>query len=69
MDARDFFSWDLDDFDLDLVGFDCAGDIEWWELKEPWRCRFRPGCGATNGADCPLMRQRAQVLRAPKRPQ
>ena len=52
-------------FDLDLVGFDCAGEIE---PGAPWECPFRPGCGLAV-KDCPLKAQMLRVLRAPGRVQ
>ena len=49
----------LDDFDLDLVGFNCLGEID---PTEPWSCPFQPGCGAKNSGDCPEAKRRAQIL-------
>lgn len=69
MDARMFNV--LDGFDLDLVGFDCAGEreLEQWGKPEPLRCPFKPGCGAgaVEGVTCPLMARLVQILRAPRR--
>jgi hypothetical protein len=64
MDARMFNA--LDGFDLDLVGFDCQGEIE---PDGPQVCPFKPGCGAgtVKGVTCPLMVRLAQVSRAPRR--
>jgi hypothetical protein len=45
-------------FDLDLVGYDCANDIE---PDTPWSCPFSSGCGAKRPADCPLAKQRAAI--------
>ena len=53
-------------FDLGLVGYDCANEIE---LDTPWSCPFSPGCGAKRLADCPLAKQRAAIFRAPTRAQ
>jgi hypothetical protein len=53
---------ELDGFDLDLTGFDCAGEIE---HGDPPDCPFKPGCGLTV-KDCPLRIQLAKVSRAPK---
>ncbi|MGE5219286.1 MAG: hypothetical protein ACM3SP_20000 [Chloroflexota bacterium] len=53
-------------FDLDLIGFDCAREVE---RDAPWRCPFVPGCGGVPGKDCPLMQRRAQIGRAPDRQQ
>jgi hypothetical protein len=57
---------ELNGFELDLVGLDCAGEIE---RDEPWECPFKPGCGKAPGKDCPLMRRRAQIAHAPERRQ
>ena len=56
----------LDDFDLDLVGFNCLGEID---PAEPWSCPFQPGCGAKNSDDCPEAKRRAQILMMPRRQQ
>jgi hypothetical protein len=73
MDTRRFYRDDLDNFDLDLVGFNCIDELhdEWMEAGEKFRfhCPFRPGCGATRTPDCPLMKRRAQVLLAPEKKQ
>jgi len=53
-------------FDLGLVGYDCANEIE---PDTPWSCPFSPGCGAKRPADCPLAKQRAPIFRAPIRAQ
>lgn len=70
MDAREFFRFDLDDFDLNLIGFDCADELidEMNEAgnKFQWHCPFRPGCGAASAKNCPAIKQRAQIVRAPK---
>jgi len=58
--------YELDGFDLDIVGFDCLGEIE---HGEPWACPFQPGCGAPRPADCPLRQRLAQISRAPRRRQ
>jgi hypothetical protein len=63
----DQFLNELQDFDLDLVGFHCAGELEPDELV--WRCPFNPGCGATKHDDCPLMKRLAQISRMPKEAQ
>lgn len=69
MDARFFFA--LDGFDIDLVGFDCAGEreLETWDKLAPFRCPFKPGCGAgiVEGVTCPLMARLARIARAPKK--
>ena len=57
---------ELSGFDLDLVGFHCLGEVP---FGEPWRCPFRPGCGAPGPSDCPLMRRLAMVSRMPHRRQ
>jgi hypothetical protein len=57
---------ELNGFEFDLVGLDCAGEIE---LGEPWECPFKPGCGHAPGKDCPLMQRRAQIARAPEQRQ
>lgn len=57
---------ELAGFDLDLVGFHCIGEVEG---GEPWRCPFRPGCGAPGPSDCPLMKRLAMISRAPYRRQ
>jgi hypothetical protein len=54
---------ELEGFDLDLVGFHCAGEIE--GLR--WRCPFQPGCGANMPDDCPLMKRLARISRAARR--
>jgi hypothetical protein len=56
----------LDGFDLDLVGFNCRGEID---PTEPWACPFERGCGAKNLNDCPEVKRRAQILAAPRRQQ
>ena len=60
---------ELEGFELDLVGFDCAGELEWGERV--WRCPFQPapGCGAVTAKDCPLMKRLALMSRAPRRRQ
>ena len=57
----------LNDFDLDLVGFDCCREID--PRDGPWACPFQPGCGAKRPSDCPGTKQRVQILSAPKRAQ
>ena len=56
----------LDDFDFDLIGFNCLGEID---PAEPWSCPFQPGCGAKNADDCPEAKRRAQILMMPRRQQ
>jgi hypothetical protein len=58
-------------FDPDLIGFDCADEVEPWDLgfKRPWACPFKPGCGAKTPGDCAAAKQLAKVLPAPKRAQ
>jgi hypothetical protein len=56
---------ELDGFDVELVGFDCAGEIE---PDQPPNCPWKPGCGLTV-KDCPLMKRLAMVCHAPKRVQ
>jgi hypothetical protein len=56
----------LNDFDLELVGFNCRGEID---PTEPWACPFQPGCGAKSLGDCPEIKRRAQILAAPRRRQ
>lgn len=55
----------LDGFDLGLVGLDCRREQE----DGVWTCPFQPGCGAKSPSDCPVIKERAQVLSAPKRAQ
>lgn len=57
---------ELEGFDLDLVGFDCAAELGW---ATRWRCPFDPGCGSNHPSECPLMKRLAQVARAPRRRQ
>jgi hypothetical protein len=56
----------LGDFDLDLVGFNCLGEID---PAEPWVCPFQPGCGAKDPNDCPETKRRARILAVPRRRQ
>jgi hypothetical protein len=56
----------LDDFDLDLVGFNCRGEIN---FAEPWTCPFQPGCGAKSAGNCPEAKRRAQILAMPRKRQ
>jgi hypothetical protein len=56
----------LTGFDLGLVGYDCANEIE---PDTPWSCPFTPGCGAKRPADCPLAKQRAAISYTPARTQ
>ena len=56
----------LNDFDLELVGFNCRGEID---PAEPWSCPFQPGCGAKNAGDCPEAKRRAQILAMPRKRQ
>lgn len=69
MDARWYWRDDLDGFDLDVVGFDCADELrdEWNEApdKFKWHCPFKPGCGARLARECPLMKRRKLILMAP----
>lgn len=58
------YSHILRGFDLDLVGFDCAAELDFTEAP---RCPFKPGCGKTPGPECPLMRQLATIIRPPPR--
>jgi hypothetical protein len=53
----------LDGFNLDFVGFDCPGAID---FSEPWACPFQPGCGAKNLNECPEAKKRARVLAPPQ---
>jgi len=58
-------------FDPNLVGFDCAREIDPREFKpgEQWYCPFTPGCGAKRASECGALKERARVHHAPKRPQ
>ena len=56
---------ELDGFDPDLVGFDCAG---WLEPTDPPDCPWQPGCGRTVH-QCPLKARLMQIARAPQRMQ
>ena len=53
---------ELDGFELDLTGFDCAGELE---PDQPPDCPFKPGCGLTV-KDCPLRQRLLQIARAPR---
>jgi len=54
----------LNGFDLDLTGFDCAGEMD---RDAPPRCPFRPGCGKAPGPECPLMQRLACISSPPRR--
>jgi hypothetical protein len=59
-------------FDLDLTGFDCANEIDPWDLDcfdRPWVCPFKPGCGAKSPCECAAAKQLAKILPAPNRTQ
>ena len=45
-------------FDPEIVGFDCAGNVE----AGDWQCPFIPGCGQVPGPQCELMQLRAGIL-------
>ena len=62
---------ELDGFDLDLTGWDCADDFErdangFYPVDPP--CPFQPGCGLMV-RDCPMRERLAMVARAPRRMQ
>lgn len=70
MDARWYCRSDLDGFDLDLIGFDCADELhdEWMECGESFQfhCPFSRGCGATRAADCPMIKRLRLISLAPE---
>ena len=49
-----------DDFDLDLVGFDCAGELfsELMESGNSRTCPFRVPCGRVRGHACEMEKRR-----------
>jgi hypothetical protein len=62
---------DLWDFDINLVGYDCSGEIDPynWDAGKPWSCPFQPGCGAKNLNECAAAKQLARILPAPEKMQ
>ena len=48
----------LNGFDIDLVGLECAKEIE---HDQPWVCPFTPGCGGVPGPECPLTKRAMMI--------